>query len=91
MSSLINILFGSSTGLIYGLSFVIHQRRVFGIALSQRIRNSSYLFSLLRTGILFLFGYYLLHLSAIDSILVVVSFVMAFWLVVLNKKAFFHA
>jgi len=82
---------GLIAGLLYGLSFVLFQRRVFSSDHTSNIKKYSHLFLVLRILVLMLFGFYLLHSPQIASILVMVlSFVIAFWLVILNKKFFLY-
>ncbi len=92
MPFFISIIFGISMGYFYGLSFVMQQKRVFFI--SQRHHKKQFILSFCFSvgRLLLLFGClsFLLHYSAIHSILLGISFMGAFWFIILNKKAYSH-
>lgn len=83
------LLMGTVLGIFYGLSFVMQQRRVFYSKTPSR-KHMMVPF-IVRIMILIGFGYYLLHSpSHLFILVVIVSFLLAFWLVILSKKAFYH-
>ena len=92
MPFFISIIIGISVGYFYGLSFVIQQRKSFFIQQFHRRRQFIFSFCLSIGRLLLLCGCfgYLLHSPAIHSILLVVSFMGAFWFIVLNKKVYPH-
>lgn len=82
-----SVIIGSIAGIVYGLSFVAQQKRVFSSPANQsKINTQALLFFLLRVLLLSIAGYYLLRLSSNQIILnILISFVISFWLTILKK------
>jgi len=79
-------LFGITIGLIYSRSFVEQQRSAF---FGNR-HTSIILFFVIRMALLMICAFYLLRSPLQDSILVLISFIMTFWIFLLLKKARLH-
>jgi len=77
LAALISLSIGSVTGIVYGLSF-LHGRSN---------RALSFVFTFVRLACLAIFFFYLLRLPAIHFIILLPSFLIMFWLTVLNRKA----
>lgn len=92
MPFFISIIIGISIGYFYGLSFVTQQKRAFFIQKFHRKKQFIFSFCLSIGRLLLLCGFfgYLLHYPAIHSILLIVSFMGAFWFMVLNKRVYPH-
>src|SRR5271163_607894 len=92
----VSLIIGFSTGIMYGLFFLLQsKKRVQSfsettISSSQplkRYHSSFVLFSALRVLTLFTLWYFLLRSPINHLILVLVSFFTAFWLVIFKDKA----
>ena len=85
------LMLGLTIGLVYGLSFDTHQRRVLrsGTHTSTLIKHLL-LLMVMRLALIIPCFYYLLRLPQIHSILVLITFIAAFWLVLFYKKAQVH-
>jgi hypothetical protein len=85
---------GLIIGFFYGLSFVLQRRRVLLYfstpAPSFNKRFSAFIFAAMRVAFIALVAYYLLPIQSINFILVMLTFLVAFWLVILNEKAPFN-
>ena len=68
---------GSLTGIVYGLSFGLFRKR----------RVLSLLVTTARLFFVGIFFFYLLRYSSIHFIILLPTFLIMFWLIVLNKKA----
>lgn len=87
--SLFPTLIGCTAGLLYGCSFILQHKGMFQqVALYHRAQSIA--FFLLRIGILFIVGNYLLQTPLIPSILGSIGFFCMFWLIILQVKAKFH-
>ncbi len=83
----ISLLIGSLIGLIYALSFVIQQKKVF-LANTNNTKHTFSIYSfygILRLIVLGLCFYYILQTEAINFILMILSCLITFWLIVLVK------
>lgn len=80
------IVFGISIGLIYSRAFVAQQRRVF---LHPNITTTAFFFAI-RITLLAFCAWYLLHSTLRESILVLTSLIITFWVDLLLKKARLH-
>ncbi len=86
-SALVSACIGIFTGLMYGLSFVLQQRRVFRVTASEQPNLLVVsLLSIVRFSILATLWYYLLRWPSIDFILVLMFFLVTFWLIILKKR-----
>jgi len=92
MPFFISVIIGISIGYFYGLSFVTQQKRAFFIQHFHRKKQFilSFCLSIGRLLLLYVCFSYLLHYPAIHSILLVISFMGAFWFIVINKKVYPH-
>lgn len=80
------ILLGLSLGLVYAVSFVIQQRRLFLCPTKKRPEIITLI--LIRIILIGIFSYYLLHLPSTRHILIAtLAFIAGFWLVILSKRA----
>lgn len=84
-SSFIPILISCAAGLIYGLSFLLQHKTLLMGTGQHRANNVA--FFLIRIGILFMIGNYLLQMPLIPSILGSIGFFCMFWLIILSVKA----
>lgn len=84
---ILEIVFGISIGLIYSRAFVAQQRRVF--LLSSFLATTVFFFTI-RMTLLAICAWYLLHSPMRESILVLTSFIITFWVNLLLKKARLH-
>ena len=89
---LISCTLGAISGAVYGLSFVFTQRRVL---YSQQTQNSNSYRNQIPHGlvaaariIIYAIIVYLLRLETIHFILVVTTFLLTFWLLVLTRKIY---
>ena len=74
---------GSILGLIYGLLFVYSRRGVPSL-------GTHIVLTFLRFALLLVAGIYLLPLPSIQPIILVLSFLVIFWLVILSGRTFQH-
>jgi len=81
---MLSIALGLLIGTLYGLFFVIQQRRalVFNRSTFTNHLIISVLFSFIRFALFALCMVYILHSSSINLILVLISFILAFWYIV---------
>lgn len=92
-SFFISIGLGAVVGYCYGLFFITKQKKAFFI---QQFHNkkrqfiSFFCFSVGRFLLLCFFLGYVLRSSMIHSILLLISFIGAFWFIILKKKVYFH-
>ncbi len=83
-----SLLAGSISGLVYGLFFVEQKRVLLTNAHSAKRTAFFAIFGAsLRIVTLLACWYYLLLTSTIQPILLFISFLITFWVVILNKKA----
>lgn len=89
---------GLLLGYIYGLFFLFHIRRVLLVkAPSPSDKNItkasliSFTSAIARMVILAVIAWLLLRIPSINFVLVLLSFLVTFWLVILNYKAFWYA
>lgn len=89
---ILSLIVGFLIGLFYGYSFVLQQRSIFFLQ-STSYTSSKIIVILLflsRVCLIGLCSLFILRSSIINSILVILTFVTAFWLIILKKKAIFH-
>ena len=88
ISMIISIMLGLLIGTLYGLFFVMQQGRALSLNQATFIRHLTQSISLscIRFIILAMCVLYILHSSAIDLILILISFTTAFWYIVHNKR-----
>jgi len=84
---ILSIVVGLFTGLLYGLFFVAFGRRALNSEKSstKSIIFSSALSSLRMLSLAILF-FYLLRLDSINFIILLQSFIVAFWIVIIKKR-----
>lgn len=87
-----SLIIGCVTGLIYGFFFVETRRKTLSLATAKadqrkKIIIASVIGTLARIALVIFLCFHLLQSTLINSILLLISFVGAFWLVVLKKKA----
>ena len=90
LSSILPILVGISAGLCYGGSFILQQKNLLFDSKNLLDRLPQLVFFLIRIGILFYAGSYLLRSALIPSILGSIAFFGMFWLVILMTRFRFH-
>ena len=78
-----SLILGSFIGFLYGLFFVIQQRRVFFNG--KKTLFTTLLFSNLRLIFFALSVFYILHLPSINLILVLISFILTTWYYIFSK------
>jgi hypothetical protein len=87
-STLCSLGSGLFLGLVYGYSFVLQQRRALSL---YRSHLAIIILSSVRfIGVLLLFTI-LLHRNEINSILLIISFIVTFWVLLFMKKASLYA
>lgn len=84
----LSVAIGLIIGYIYALSFVTQQKKVFAYRNGWSLGLSTVFFIIFRIVLLGLIGFYLLHYSAINLILVMSVFLITFWLIIITKKAY---
>lgn len=82
----LSLITGFGVGALYGLFFLLQARRRVSPP-TERYYPSPFTYALLRMITLCLLWFFLLRSPSINLILVLVSFLTAFWLVILNDKA----
>ena len=88
-SIILSIVIGIVSGFIYGLSFFESRMRALSSYQDSNIQNFYFknsLLSIIRILSLIFIFYYLLPLESINSILVLLFFVLTFWLFILKKE-----
>lgn len=80
------ILISCATGLLYGISFLLQHKTLLMVKVGQN-RANTIAFFLVRIGILYMLGNYLLQMPLIPSILGSIGFFCMFWLIILSVKA----
>jgi len=84
----ISIITGSFLGITYGLLFLHSRRRaLLNNAPSAKKMMFSFAYSALRIVLIALVLFYLLRLDSIKLIILLPSFLVAFWILILLKKA----
>ncbi len=89
-SAILSLVTGIGTGILYGLFFLLQKRRVLFSRESiseKRQFSSALLFSFARIITLALLWYYVLLSPSINFILLLTSFLGAFWLTIFTKRA----
>ena len=91
LSSLVySVILGAGAGVLYGYSFLSHKNKVLESMKNFSPRARSFLFfilhSLVRLGLLAFFWLYVLRTPSLHIILVLASFLGAFWTVIMQKK-----
>jgi hypothetical protein len=86
---LITTAMGIAAGLLYGLFFVIQQKRALFSSAQATIKKSLIDMALIGARLLIcaLFLYRVLLSPSINFILLLISFLGAFWLIILSKRA----
>jgi len=77
LTALTSLLIGSVIGIAYGLFFLY----------TREGRVLSFAWTIIRFGLIGIFFFYLLRLPVIHFIILLPSFLIMFWLTVLNRKA----
>ncbi len=86
LHSFFPILVSCGAGLLYGCSFLLqHKSIIINVDYNNRAQSIAYF--LIRIGILFMIGKYLLQIPLIPSILGSIGFFCMFWLIILQVKA----
>lgn len=80
LTALTSLLLGSIAGIGYGLSFGLFREK----------RVLSFIMTITRLFSIGLFTFYLLRFPTIHFILLLPSFLVMFWLIVLKRKAAMH-
>lgn len=82
-------LLGSGTGYAYGLMFMYNKQRALSLAnTSPRLLLVG--LGVLRFGLLIAFLVYLLRMEMFRSILTLLSFLVTFWLIIIQKGLMHH-
>jgi len=86
-TQILSIVIGFFLGILYGFLFVGSKKEIFSAKLTDR-KNLIFSFSVsvLRIVIISLLFFYLLRLPAIRFILLLPSFLIGFWLIVLKER-----
>jgi hypothetical protein len=86
---LFTVLLGILLGILYAVSFVTQQRRLFRV--STKKYPTIPVLIIIRIMLIGIFSYYLLHLPSTRHILIAtIAFIAGFWLVILSKRALSH-
>ena len=84
----LSIITGSLIGIAYGLFFVISRRRALSSSGTTKKNVAFYaILSSLRLIILAIIFFYLLRLPSINFIIVLPSFLVMFWIIILTQRA----
>jgi len=76
---------GGALGMLYGLFFLRSRRRAFLASSGTKNLVLSSLTSALSIALITIIFFYLLRLSSIHLIILLPTFMMSFWFVILNK------
>ena len=86
---IISCLLGLGTGYVYGLLFMYNKQRALSLA-PKSPRLLLIALGVLRFGLLIAFLVYLLRMEMIRSILTLTSFLVTFWLIIIQKGLMHH-
>ena len=87
-TALLSAITGVSMGIIYGLLFVFSRTKALSTNTSTKKSVIFYaMFSAVRLIILAITFFYLLRLPSINFIIVLPSFLVMFWIIILTKRA----
>lgn len=87
-SAVISLTIGFLIGIAYGLSFLAMKARPLYQGTSQSIWQATFP-SIVRIAFFAFILFYVLHIQFLDSILVLVPFLLTFWLIVLTHKNYY--
>ena len=87
-SAVISLIIGCLIGIVYGLSFLVMKARPLYQGTSQSMWQAT-IPSMVRIALFAFILFYILHIPFLDSILVLVPFLLTFWLTVLTSKNYY--
>ncbi len=88
-SAVVSLIIGCLIGMVYGLSFLAMKARPLYQGTSKLSMWQVTIPSVVRIALFAYILFYILHILFLDSILVLVPFLLTFWLTVLTHKNYY--